>query len=356
MPGRRAFLASLFAAGMCPKATWADAGNPDYLAAAKVPSGAFALVGLSGDGSAAFEIPLPARGHAAAAHPQAPLAVAFARRPGTFALVIDCLAGRVDAELTAAPGHHFSGHGAYSADGETLYTAENFYDEGRGVVGIWDVGSGYRRIGAFSSEGVGPHEMLRLPDDTLLVANGGIETHPETGRAKLNLPIMRPSLAYFDRDGSLLDQVEPPRAWHRASMRHIAARADGLVAVGCQWQGDLADTPPLLATHRRGGPLHFSTAGGDLWRDMQGYVGSVAFSGAGDEIALTGPRGGFIAIAADDDSAIRVYQAQDVSGAASRGDGFLLTTGGGAMLSIDHGAPNVVTRGRKVWDNHLVRI
>ena len=72
MPSRRAFLAGLVAATGTPRLSWADAGDPAYLAAARAPSGGHALFGLGAEGQDIFRIPLPDRGHAAAAHPSAP--------------------------------------------------------------------------------------------------------------------------------------------------------------------------------------------------------------------------------------------------------------------------------------------
>lgn len=95
MTSRRAFLSGLVAAGLAPVPSWAEAGAPDFLAAGRGPDGSYTLCGLYRDGGIAFQIRLPDRGHAAAAHPIRPEAVAFARRPGTFALVIDCRNGRV---------------------------------------------------------------------------------------------------------------------------------------------------------------------------------------------------------------------------------------------------------------------
>lgn len=69
---RRSFLAgSATLAGSAALATapaWAATGAT-HLAAAREPSGAFALFGLAADGALAFRIPLPDRGHAAAVHP-----------------------------------------------------------------------------------------------------------------------------------------------------------------------------------------------------------------------------------------------------------------------------------------------
>ena len=126
MPSRRGFLAGLAAATLAPQPSWADAGSPAYLAAARGEDGSFVLYGLDGSGHRVFAVPLPSRGHAAAAHPSRPEAVAFARRPGTFALVIDCRSGgRLIARLAAPKGRHFFGHGAFSSDGTLLYTSEN---------------------------------------------------------------------------------------------------------------------------------------------------------------------------------------------------------------------------------------
>ena len=51
--------------------------SPAYLAAGKMAAD-FVLHGLTATGQSLFRIPLPARGHAAAAHPELPQAVACA--------------------------------------------------------------------------------------------------------------------------------------------------------------------------------------------------------------------------------------------------------------------------------------
>ena len=80
---------------------------------------------VAGKGAITFRIDLPGRGHAAAAHPNRPEAIAFARRPGTFAIILDCLSGKPVNLVEAPPNRHFCRHGAYSADGELLFTTEN---------------------------------------------------------------------------------------------------------------------------------------------------------------------------------------------------------------------------------------
>lgn len=357
MTTRRGFLSGLLAAGLVPRPSWADAGAPRYLAAARGADGASYLHGLSDMGEALFRLPLPARGHAAAAHPMRPEAVAFARRPGRFALVIDCRSGAVMARLSAPAGRHFYGHGAFSRDGARLFTAENDYDAARGRIGVWDAAHGYARIGEFASGGVGPHDILRLPGtDVFAVANGGIETHPDMGRVKLNLPTMRPNLSYLSAEGAMLDQVELDPALRLNSIRHLAARPDGLIAFAMQWQGDVAAAPPVLALHRRGQAPAVLSAPGDGVRAMRGYAGSVAFAGGGDAVAITSPKGGAVQIF----SAAGAFAAQidepDICGLSACAGGLIATTGTGKALRILDGAPGRAVMHDAAWDNHLVGV
>lgn len=359
MATRRAVLAGLFATGLAPRASWADVGNPTYLTAALRPDGIYTLCGIDQSGGLTFELPLPARGHAAAAHPSLPHAVAFARRPGTFAMVIDCTTGQQIARLTAPQGRHFYGHGTFSADGMVLYTSENDFEAARGVIGLWDATNGYTRITEIASGGIGPHDITRLPGtDTLVVANGGIETHPDTGRAKLNLPTMRPNLSYVTPDGTLLDQVSLAPEYSLNSIRHLDVSPAGEVAFAMQWQGDTMQFPALLALHRRRAPPRLLMAPAPVHAALQGYAGSVSFSADDRAVAITSPRGGVIhQFSVADGTFQSETRAMDVCG-LSRGThiGFIYTSGEGRighLASTGSAPPRQHTRS---FDNHIVRI
>ena len=355
MTTRRRFLAGLAAASALPRPTWADAGAPAYLAAARDAAGAYRLCGLSDAGAVIFDLPLPDRGHAAAAHPTRPEAIAFARRPGTFALVIDCAEGRETRRLTAPPTRHFYGHGAFSSDGRTLYTTENDLDTLTGVLGVWDAAAGYARLGEIPTGGTGPHEVIRLPGtDTLVVANGGIETHPDSGRAALNPATMRASLAYVDPDSGPVEVVELSPDLRQNSIRHLAARPDGTVAAAMQWQGDEAALPPLLMTHRRGADPRLLAAPEPDQIRLRNYAGSVAISGDGAEAAITSPRGGVVhRFRLSDGAFLGATALADVCGVARAATGFFLTTGTGRLGLAD--APLGTAPGLQ-WDNHVVAI
>lgn len=356
-PGRRAFLGGLLAAGVMPAPSWSDAGAPAYLSAAGRSDGRSVLCGLSAELEILFELPLPARGHAAAAHPMRPEAVAFARRPGTFAEVIDCRSGRAIARLDAPEGRHFYGHGVFSGAGEWLFTTENDYEAGTGAVGIWDVAAGYRRAGSVASGGVGPHDIRRLPGtETLVVANGGIETHPDTGRTKLNLPTMAPNLSYL-RAGEIVETVALPQEMHLNSIRHIAVAQDGTVAFGMQWQGD-GPSPALVGLHRRGAQIRLCQAERDSLRDLRGYIGSIAITPDATRVAATSPRGGLVHIYDGATGQLTDTRAlADVSGIDIHPDGFAVTSGTGMLRTLSERAVAQSTTAQGLaWDNHLVRV
>lgn len=352
---RRGFLAGILASSAYAVPSWADAGSPAFLSAARRPNGSYALFGLSLSGQQIFEIPLPGRGHAAAAHPSHPLAVGFARRPGTFAFVIDCASGQIKHQLEAPTGRHFYGHGAFSSDGALLFTTENDYENADGIIGVWDAQRGFRRIGEFASHGVGPHEMRLMPNgESLVVANGGIETHPDSGRTKLNIPTMQPNLTYLSLDGVLLDHVEAERSMRKSSIRHLAVREDGLVAAGCQWQGTTTDAQ-LIFTHRRGGKLK-GVLETSLARQLSGYIGSIAFSRDGSSIAATSPRGDQMLLVNVATNEVEVVSQEDVCGVASGASGLAFTTGKGRFLQTRGKTKAETNRSNVQWDNHLVAL
>jgi uncharacterized protein len=354
MATRRGFLAGLMAAGALPRMTWADVGGPAYLAAAKSPDGRYALHGLSATGDSLFQLPLPGRGHAATAHPVRAEAVAFARRPGTFAVVIGCGDGAVRARLAPPAGRQFNGHGAYAADGSVLYTSEVVAEGSAGRIGLWETG-GYTRIGEWLSGGIGPHDLRLLPDGVLAVANGGIRTDPGD-RTKLNIAGMRPNLTYVGADGAILEQVVLAEELHQNSIRHMALGPGGTLAFAMQWEGEATVPVPLLGLHRRGAAPVLAEVPQDQAFAMKGYAGSVAFSGAGDQVALTSAKGGAVMIFARDGTYMATHLRADLSGAAPAAAGFALTDGQGAVWACDAEGLTPLSRSDAAWDNHLIAL
>lgn len=356
MIARRTFLASLLASGAVPRVGWAVVGNPSWLAAAREPSGDFALYGLGADLATTFRVPLPARGHAGAGHPRRAEAVAFARRPGGFALVLDCATGQVLHRIAPPDGRQFNGHGVFVGDGALLLTSEQDADTSEGLIGLWDVDAGYRRIAERSTGGIGPHDLRLMPDGrSIAIANGGIATDP-ADRTKLNIPTMSPNLTYQDLDGTTLEQVQLDPALQKNSIRHLSVRSDGLVGFAMQWEGEPGAAPPLLGLHRRGGAPVLAAAPLAEELAMQGYAGSIAFSGDGTEVAITSPRGGRLHRFSADGRFLGAVSRADVCGIAPRENGYLASDGLGGLIAVGGGETLALARVDCAWDNHIVSL
>lgn len=334
---------------------WAKSAGISMLTAANNEANETFLIGLSSDAQVIFSLPLPGRGHAAATHPHRTEAVAFARRPGTFAMVLDCLTGDLIAQLPSPEGRHFYGHGAFTQDGRYLLTTENAYDIPAGKIGIWDAADRYKRIGEVESGGIGPHEILRLSGDVFAIANGGIQTHPDFVRSKLNLHKMRPNLTLINKAGQMVEQVQPPAELARNSIRHIAADSTDRVYIALQWQGSPLAKVPLAASWQQGKPLQFHDHP-DMVRLKQ-FGGSIAVSGDESEFVITSPRGHHALFFDRGTGAPRGSQRlEEVSGAVRFGKGLALTVKGGVALGTSQALAYKASGQGLTWDNHLVAL
>lgn len=163
---RRVMLAGLASSGavlLLPKRAHASF-DPEYFAAArKDDRGIYsaALFNLESGDSRAVE--LPGRGHDITLKPDGSEWVAFARRPGRFAVAVP-IGARPPVWFEAKPDRHFFGHGVFSADGRLLYATENDYENARGLIGLRDATDGYRQIGEFDARGMEPHDIALLGD------------------------------------------------------------------------------------------------------------------------------------------------------------------------------------------------
>lgn len=359
---RRALLAGAGAAiamGLAPRAAAALATSEALiLATAMRRDGSFAVMILSKRGELIRAVPLPARGHDMAVHPASGRAVAFARRPGTFAVAFSLFGSEAPRVFLAHTDRHFFGHGAYSADGKLLFATENDIAASEGVIGVYDATNAYARIGEFPTRGTGTHEAILLPDGkTLAIANGGIETTPEYGREELNIPTMDPSLAFTNLDGHLIAQYRLPAAYHQLSIRHMAVGADRKIWFGTQWAGDPLKTPPLVGRASLDGGLELVDMPAPELNAMRRYIGAMAASRDGTLISASAPRGGYVVhfsaetgryvgrTAIPDCSGIAGYYAKTIL--ASNGEGLIVEA---AADGVSHA---IADQSGIAFDNHL---
>jgi len=346
------------------------AATPQALAAARTvvggavrrSDGSYGAVLYDLDQGLLRQVALPGRGHDVAVNPVTGACVAFARRPGNFAIAFGPYQGGEPIGFTTPEGTHFYGHGVFSRDGGLLYTTENRIETGDGVIGVWSVKDGYKRAGALPAFGIGPHDLNLLSDGrTMVIANGGIATHPDTGRKPLNLATMKPSLAYVDvRNGELIEQHVLPARLHRNSIRHLDVAAGDTIVFGCQFKGPSTQHPSLIGLHRMGSEPYLVPDGVASSQDLRGYVSSVAVDRGGALAAVSSSRGQAVLFA--DVAGRRIIGKRsfpDASGVAagSQAAHFVVTGGGGDVSDVtSRGSVDRHHQTDWAWDNHLAAV
>ena len=359
---RRAFLKAAgigFAAGLLPRSLLAlERSDLVFASAVQTASGGYGAVLLGERGDLITTIDLPERGHDITISREAGRGVVFARQPGTFAVVFDPAEQHAPVTLTSVEGRHFFGHGVFSPDGRLLYATESDFEAAQGVVGIYDATDSYRRIGEFPTYGTGPHEMLLMPDGIhFVVANGGIETHPDFGRAELNLETMDPSIVFIDRrDGRLAGQLRLDSGLHQLSIRHMAIDGRGRVWFGCQFKGAPSERPQLVGYATMDGEIVLAELPSEVLGDLRNYVGSVAASEDGKRVAVSSPEGNLlVAIDAEGKKPMVVETLRSGCGLAGDGAGFVATSGEGEMVGLG-GSAREARHFPFLFDNHLLRV
>ncbi|MCM5679296.1 DUF1513 domain-containing protein [Schlegelella sp. S2-27] len=292
-------------------------------------------------------VDVPTRAHALAAEPDGTL-LTVARRPGDW-----LLRWRPDGSLLQwawiEPDRAFNGHALVSADGKRLYTTEADLDSGDGLVGVRDRAT-LRKLAEWPTHGADPHALLLDASGDLMVANGGIRTRPETGRAKLDLDRMDASVVRLDAgDGRLRGQWRIDDA--RLSLRHLAWSGRTLaIAMQAEHSDPAAKAAAPVLALWDGRSIRAAQAA-DV--PLLGYGGDVAC--AGRAVAVSCPRADGVAVwHADGRWHRRVPLDEACALAADVAGGWWA---GGASLAMD--APNGVQRATPAGirlDNHWLRL
>lgn len=293
---RRQALAALAGLGACviaPRAAFANTVDRVHLAAAWEHQGCFHIGVLSTQDGAGQALQIhavlevPTRAHGLCVLPDGSV-IATARRPGDWLV-------RWNPDRRAKPqwlwqdgGRSFNGHVLASADGQRLYTTETDAETGASWIVVRDART-LATAAAWPTHGIDAHELiwdLRTPHGgapTLIVANGGVPTAPETGRVKRDLGRMDPSLVRLDaRNGHLLGQwrLQDPRL----SLRHLAWSPDGTtLGIALQAEHDnpaVKNAAPVLALFD-GTALRRVTAPEPAAPSLRGYGGSMAATPSG---------------------------------------------------------------------------
>lgn len=334
----------------------ADHGPEHFTGAIGLPNGEYAVGAIDRQGQPLWQAPVGTRCHSGCNRPGAAQVLFFERRPGWSFYVFDQSSGARVQHVEAAPGEHFVGHGVFSPDGRWLYAAASRYDAGEGIIAVYDADNAYLRVDTFELGGIGPHQLTLHPDgETLVIGLGGILTHPDYDRIKLNLDTMDPALILMNRrSGQVIGRFHPSR--HQQSARHVDVSPAGEVYVAYQYQGPLYQKPALLARLDRG-ELREYRFDEDTQAALANYIASVIAHPENDLVAAASPVGG-TAIIFDGRSGKLLARASiaDCAGVqALAGGDFLISTGQGKLVRLGAtGVPREIARLPVYWDHHLV--
>jgi len=307
------------------------------------------------------------RGHGVIQHPKNPYSILFiARRPGTTGLQINLLSGEIEKRFECQHSRHMEGHACFSKDGLVLFTSESDFKNGVGKIVVRDSHS-YQVLDEYNSHGIGPHEIKPMPDgQTLVIANGGLRTHPSSGRKVLNLDSMHSTLTYINTaTGELIEEHQV--AHRKASIRHLDVASDGTVAIAMQiQQAEMADQNPtsLSAIHLQRQAIKLLPQPSAILRKLNDYLGSVAINNQYRTVGFTSPRGNVAVFWQMDEQRFIGYHAlHDVCGLAVSPDQryFVLSNSNGEIRQLDSKTLTEATHLRcKIpnahWDNHLLSV
>lgn len=273
----------------------ADQALPRFIAAWQA-SGQQHIGQLAWSGAAAgaqllplHALEVPTRAHALLQEASGAI-VSVARRPGDW--LVRWHPGKEPQWLWIEADRVFNGHVLASADGRHIYTTETDLADSQGLIGVRDAAS-LEKVAEWRTGGMDPHQLLLDGDGSLIVANGGIPTQPETGRRKLRLDHMDSSvvrLAPEARGETLgLWKLEDPRL----SLRHLAWGAPLRPGAARRWLGVALQAEHDDAEAKRQAPV-LAVFDGQALRAvpapqaLAGYGGDIAFTGSG--FAVSCPR------------------------------------------------------------------
>lgn len=369
---RRQFLASLVTVGVAPEllaeslSSLPNITKKEYVVSAQGrDTSGYSITGINRSTNVARSALTNFRGHGLAQNPvNRDSVILFARRPGRYGVEMRLSTGEIKNTFTLSDNRNLQGHGCFSADGNLLYTAEADTKTGEGKIVVRET-KNYKQLSEIDSYGIGPHDMKLMPDGkTLVVANGGILTRPETGRTKLNLHNMHSTLTYIDLASTKKLEAQTV-AETKASIRHLDVATDGTVAFAMQVQREATGhqrVVSLAAVHKRGEPIRLLDKPEVIIEKMHDYIGSVAINNQTRTAGFTSPRGNLVAFWNIDDGKFAGYhQLHDVCGICVSSDQkyFIISNSLGEIRQLNAITlkENQAARLRfpdKAWDNHMI--
>jgi hypothetical protein len=307
------------------------------------------VAAMNMQGDLRYQIALPARGHhVALANPKLGLAACVARRPGQYIVLFAAETGQIIQQLSPPKNMHFYGHAAFSEDASQLYVTAGVSVTSEGVVLVYrKQGTQWQLSEQWPLGGLGPHQLLVLPQQRLAIAVGGIHTQ---GREKRNLETMQPALVYLDsRSGKLLQRRELSNP--QLSIRHLSySEASDTLWLACQGQNPEQEITSLIYSHKGNEHCQALEPDADYWPLFNQYIGSVVSSNG--KLIASSPRGAKLAVWSEQTRELeQLMQIDDVCGLAADPHSWFASTGQGQLIQPANQLLRKQTQWQ--WDNHL---
>jgi len=238
---------------------------------------------------------------------------------------IDLASGRVTRGIAPAEGRWFYGHGAFSSDGQLLYSTETVNARESGVIGVRDAKT-LAYLGEFPTYGENPHDCQLIDAGrVMVVTNGGGALGTD----------MRPCVTYVEVESRrLLEKQE--LSSDRFNTGHLALGGpEALVIVSAPRKGLSEQDLGAVSLRRGRDALRTVTEPAAVAARMLGEALSVEIHEPTGVAAVTHPAGGMVTFWSLEDFALRkVLDLPRPRGLALTSDGrrFLLSYGETAEL------------------------
>lgn len=327
-------------------------------------AGHFFISRFDAEGKELQRMALPEMPHGFAVDPKrASRLVTFPGLTGQFSVVYDVNQGKKLGTLTTRTNRHFNGHGTYSPDGRFIFATENNIETSEGIIGVYDA-ERFEFIREIPGHGLGPHGMRISADGKMLiVASGGLRTHPSSGKFYFDMNKMRSAVLFIEvATGKLIARREIPI--HRLSIRNIYFVDDNRLLVTSQYYGK-REMPKIVGLiefdQNHIGDIEMLDIDEDnLWL-MNNYTGGTVIDG--DIAAVSCPRGNHLTFwDLKQKRFISSVKITDVSGVQPLGDGehFIASADIGKLYKVNYKNSKVTAIEQdwhKVkWTNHMIKI
>ena len=286
--------------------------------------------------------------------------IIISRRPENKFFVLDLKKLIISDTIIAPKGRHFYGHGVFSEETKLLYLTENNYkypDERSGSIGIYSPYKDFKRVGELPSYGIGPHELKVDNNGNLVVANGGILTHPDYPRVKLNITNIESNITIINKKNGLLKKtIKLPKKNKELSIRHIDIDLNENIYAGCQiYNRKSKEFLSTIFKYSLKNIEFFEFP--KIFQSMNNYIGTVKFLGEQNFVIASFPRAGKVIVWENKNLNLVSYlNHYDACGLAINPytQEILVSSGEGKIVSIDK--KNIIFNKKYNFDNHFLAL